>query len=108
MIILAIDDERECKGADIIVRNYVLGINAIKSINKTNPNDWELWIDHDLGGEKTGYDIINFIEEQNIRPKVVKIISANPVGVERISLALNSMKYVRAIIDNKIVWVFEE
>jgi hypothetical protein len=49
-------------------------------------------LDHDLGTEKTGYDIAKFIEENAINgrlPKMkCKVHSMNPIGVLNIKLAL--------------------
>lgn len=51
-----------------------------------------LSLDHDLGEEKTGYDIAKFIEEaaykKLLAPMTVAIHSANPVGRKNILLAI--------------------
>jgi hypothetical protein len=51
-------------------------------------------LDHDLGTEKTGYDIAKFIEENAINGTLGKMIckvhSMNPIGVINIKLALRN------------------
>ena len=54
----------------------------------------ELSLDHDLGGKKTGYDIICWIEKQMetnnfIPPQKIICHSSNPVDEQNIELALN-------------------
>lgn len=50
--------------------------------------------DHDLGTEKTGYDIAKYIVENNIPIREgFKIHSANPVGRFNISQLLNHYGY---------------
>ena len=76
--ILAIDDERECKGANIVARTYEDGLKALE----LGPWD-ELWLDHDLGAveqqqirgrEATGYDILCFMEQAFSPSKLSKKI----------------------------------
>ncbi|BDH56476.1 cyclic-phosphate processing receiver domain-containing protein [Tsukamurella sp. PLM1] len=42
----------------------------------------ELSLDHDLGGEDTSRPIVLWLAEQDRWPAVVRVHSANPVGVE--------------------------
>ena len=51
---------------------------AITKLNKTKFSIIDL--DHDLGEEKTGYDICKYIVENNIRFDKIKIHTSNPVG----------------------------
>lgn len=50
--------------------------------------------DHDLGIGPTGYDVAKYIEEgahnRTLKPIFYKVHSANPVGAERIHLAMES------------------
>ena len=39
-----------------------------------------MYFDHDLGVDKTGYDVAKYIVEHQIEIKGFKIHSANPVG----------------------------
>lgn len=69
----------------VIVRSYDMGILMLQHFT------WDiLYLDHDLGGEKTGYDIIKFIEEMvhtgyyQVSPNDIVCVSANPSGKKRI------------------------
>ena len=55
-----------------------------------------LSLDHDLGTEKTGYDVLLWIEEQVklnsfIPPREIRVHTANPVGRDRMLNALKSI-----------------
>ena len=72
-----------------IVRNYEVAISTLK-INSFDI----ISFDHDLGEEKTGYDIAKYIVENDIKIKEgFKIHSANPVGRFNISQLLNHYGY---------------
>lgn len=51
-----------------------------------------LYIDHDLGEDKTGYDLINWalvpLNNKDWLPDEVVIVSSNPVGIANIARAL--------------------
>ncbi len=71
----------------VIARNYN---SAIDFLNK---HEFDIvFLDHDLGEEKTGYDIATWIEEKIMTKKwnkkipILKCHSANPVGRERINM----------------------
>lgn len=87
---LLIDDVRDIP-ADVVCRTFEEGLKALKE------GGWHsLYLDHDLGDAKdrTGYDIIKYVEEHpELRPGQVIIVSANPVGVKNISAALRAMGY---------------
>ena len=51
---------------------------AITKLKKTRFSVIDL--DHDLGEEKTGYDICKYIIENNIHFDKIKIHTSNPVG----------------------------
>lgn len=59
----------------IVSRNYDDAINIL-DMCKFNAID----LDHDLGEEKTGYDICKYIIENNIKLDRVYIHTSNPVG----------------------------
>lgn len=51
-------------------------------------------LDHDLGEDKTGYDIAKYIVENNIKiARGFKVHSANPVGKFNIEQLLTHYKY---------------
>ena len=77
---LLIDDVRTNISADIIARTYNEGIQALKENRITT-----LYLDHDLGEEHSGYDIMCWLENnQRYLPKEIICVSANPVGARRI------------------------
>jgi len=85
---LMIDDTRNLS-VDIIARTY----NAGKTILQSDIKIDELWLDHDLGEDKTGYDILNEVIDihSNLqKPKFISIITSSPVGREKMILALTS------------------
>ena len=50
-------------------------------------------LDHDLGEDKTGYDIAKYIVENQIKVGAVAIHSANPVGKFNINQLLTHYGY---------------
>lgn len=121
---LLIDDIRTFP-ADLIARTYDDAIDAIM-----NDGPWStVLIDHDLGDytnldhEKTGYDIMLFLENNpQYLPEEITCISANPAGRERINSVIsrlyenpakNYLVHSTAIIDDNVeigqgtkVWQF--
>ena len=68
-----------------MLKHYEGGVNTLS-------------LDHDLGLEKTGYDVLLFLEQQlfeynnkDIIPKQLKVHSANPVGIDRMNAAINNI-----------------
>lgn len=80
-------DEWECSVS--ISKTY---INAIQRLKEEGPFDI-IDLDHDLGEEKTGYDIAKYIVENNIPIKAFTIHSMNPVGVKNIRELLTHYGY---------------
>jgi hypothetical protein len=71
----------------IIVRNYEMGIIALQ-------NMWPidiLYLDHDLGEGKDGYEIIKWLEEKaffgaiHLIPKEMICVSSNSAGILKIN-----------------------
>ena len=86
---LLIDDKRDLN-TELIARNFKVGIRLLAYFK----GDIEaLCIDHDLGEEKTGYDLIKWAISNNVLPNHVQIVSDNPVGVKNIGDALRSEGY---------------
>ncbi len=83
---LLIDDFRTFS-VDKICRDYESGVDVLKK------ERWDvLWLDHDLGCDKTGYDVITFLENHpDLRPKIVICISENPCGRDRINSVIKKM-----------------
>lgn len=111
---ILIDDIRNIEGMDIIIRNYEHAkmITPLLFYN----NEIHLFLDHDLGGEKTGYHFICYLIENaltwaeedykvhSFMPTRVTIVSANPVGRQNIERALNNFGYRKVKGD----WVLNE
>lgn len=89
--VILIDDIRDLP-ADLICRNYYAAELMLKSIWVA---DWEMLLDHDLGEEQTGYDVIKYAISVNNLPKRVFIVSSNPVGRDNIGHALMATKEYR-------------
>lgn len=77
MKILFVDDIRvpQLKDDIEVVRNYNDAISCLKN----NTYDY-ISLDHDLGEDKTGYDIAKYIVENQIQLKGFRVHSANIVG----------------------------
>lgn len=61
--------------------NIVIARTFKDAINELNKRKYKVIdLDHDLGEEKTGYDICKYIVENNIKITRVYIHSSNPVG----------------------------
>ena len=76
----------------IVSRNYDDVINML-NMCKFNAID----LDHDLGEEKTGYDICKYIIENNIKLDRVYIHTSNPVGKD------NMKQLLERYTDNQII-----
>lgn len=87
---LLIDDMRNIK-ADVIARTYDQGLLAIMN----NPPFEVLYLDHDLGDpapNKTGYDILNFIEvNPHLKPKKIVLVTSNPVGLQKMRVVIDKL-----------------
>lgn len=93
---LLIDDIRDIK-ADRIARDFTDGLIALRY-----EGPWDLvLLDHDLanfgpnGKEYTGYDILCWLEENpKYLPKKIILVTANPVGRQRMQQVLNKLYVV--------------
>ena len=86
---LLIDDVRTLK-VNTICRTYTEGLKALKD------DDWdEVYLDHDLGETKTGYDILCSLikSDWQKRPKKILLITSNPVGKKNIEGLLIQLGY---------------
>jgi len=96
---LFVDDVRKSPDSSWeIARTYKEAIDALKSGMVE-----VLSLDHDLGEDLTGYDIINWLErkvyhEEIEAPKEILVHSANPVGVNNIKRAINSIERFKKLI----------
>ena len=76
------------------LRNYNAGYTArtydqaIELLNKYEFSDG-IMLDHDLGEEKTGYDVLKYIRDNDIiLPDVFQLITSNPVGRQNMGKVL--------------------
>lgn len=82
---LYLDDLRNPKNNSFhVARNYqdcidIIQFNTIEYLS----------LDHDLGEDKTGYDVAKFIVQKGIEIPVINIHSANPVGRDNIKQLIN-------------------
>lgn len=61
--------------------NVIIARTFKDAINELNKRKYKVIdLDHDLGEEKTGYDICKYIVENNIKITRAYIHSSNPVG----------------------------
>jgi len=90
---LFVDDIREAPDSSwVIVRTAKEAMDLLES-GKIEV----LSLDHDLGEDLTGYDIINWLERKVYNnevesPKEILVHSANPVGVDNIKRAIRSIE----------------
>lgn len=72
-----LDDIRLCP------RGFTLAINYDECIKLLSNNHVEvISLDHDLGEQYTGYDVVKFMVENEIYPSIIYLHSSNPVGVK--------------------------
>jgi hypothetical protein len=91
---LFLDDLREAPPQfDVIARTYEEAIAYLKQGSIE-----EISLDHDLGTEKTGYDVAKWIEKEaffqnkEVVPAIISIHSANPVGRKNIEQAIRKTR----------------
>ena len=94
MIKVYLDDERETPVGWQRVYTYEECIELLDTEIVSH-----LSLDHDLGTEKTGYDVAKWIEEKvycnpKYNPPIITIHSTNPSGRKNIELALVSIKRI--------------
>lgn len=87
MKILVIDDIRTFAEAEYHARTYAEGIDALTE------EEWDiLYLDHDLGEDKSGYDVLCFLEEYpEYLPGEIQLVTANPVGRMRMVQVINKL-----------------
>lgn len=78
-----------------VVRNYAEAIDFIS--NKADYYEVYISFDHDLGEDKSGYDIAKYLVENHIEIAGFKVHSANPVGRVNIEQLLTHYGYNKLI-----------
>lgn len=90
---LLIDDLREIGGMDIVARTWAQGkIDLVENYGEITA----LYLDHDLGEDidhRNGYDILEWGLYYGYIPPIVVLVTANPVGFDKMKLALISEGY---------------
>jgi len=84
---LLIDDLRELK-MDHVARTAEAGRQALLSFPVTH-----LYMDHDLGTDETGYDVLTWALERGCCPDSVYFVTSNPVGRDNMARALEAHGY---------------
>lgn len=76
---LWVDDCKPCPEGCSVARTYD---DALRMLRRYR---WDvLYLDHDLGEPRTGYDLLVQADREGLVPPVVECISWNPVGRKRI------------------------
>lgn len=70
-------DDAKTYGSDITARTARAGKLILERLSGYID---ELGIDHDLGGEISGYDVVVWALANNYLPDRVQVVSMNPVG----------------------------
>ena len=89
---LWVDDMRDAPDATWwIARNYADAIRLLQTKQVS-----VISLDHDLGEERSGYDVACWIEDafllHRVPPPEIRIHTANPVGRARIQLVVGSIE----------------
>ena len=84
---LLIDDLRELK-MDHVARTAEVGRQALLSFPVTH-----LYMDHDLGTDETGYDVLVWALARSCVPDNVYFVTSNPVGRDNMAAALEAEGY---------------
>jgi Cyclic-phosphate processing Receiver domain len=93
-----LDDERPAPDGWVCVETSADAIRLLE----TNPGHVEaLSLDHDLGGDDTGYLVIAWLEERVAldgfaAPVELRVHSANPVGRARMQQTIDSIRRLEA------------
>lgn len=89
-----LDDERQEPKGWIKKSNYLQCIEILEQCKVSH-----LSLDHDLGEEKTGYDVVKWIEEKSFhdasyQPPIMIIHSANPAGRQNMERGIASIQRI--------------
>lgn len=96
-----VDDVRKCpyheddRFITFIPRTYNAAIEVIDYCSSFKDAEIYIDLDHDLGEEKSGYDICKYIVEKQIPIAGYAIHSMNPIGVFNIHQLMDHYGYRR-------------
>jgi hypothetical protein len=89
-----LDDIRNSPPGWVVVRTAAEAIALLRTGEVT-----EMSLDHDLGGDSTGMEVLEWIEwevvERGFEPPQLIVHSGNPVGRERMRAAVESIERLR-------------
>lgn len=74
---------------DVVLRSYDEALNFFSSFK----GEFDLFLDHDLGAEQdrdNGYTLFNRISEMGLSPRILYIVTSNPVGHKAITAAADN------------------
>lgn len=91
-VYIYLDDFRPCPAHAIPARSFEEAIILLNEFKNKNI-DIYFSFDHDLGEEKTGYDVAKYIVENQIPIAAFYVHSANPVGRQNIIQLLTHYGY---------------
>lgn len=95
--LLWIDDIRHIPNNYINEYNTVIARSYNEAIKELHRFRYDIiCLDHDLGEEKTGYDVCKYIVENDIYCSEFRIHTSNPVGRQNMTQLLS--RYTRATI----------
>lgn len=83
---LWVDDCKPAPEGFAVARNYDDALKMLRRFDYA-----ELYLDHDLGERRTGYDLLMQLISENRVPPRVECISWNPAGRKRIKAALENL-----------------
>lgn len=86
-----IDDIRDC-GCDVICRDGETGLTILRNLKGKVE---KVYFDHDLGPHSiwSGYRTLLKCLEEDLLPNKIQLVTSNPVGRERMALALINEGY---------------
>lgn len=88
-----IDDIRPAPEGYYWCKDYDTAIQAIRAYIIFGYDINHISFDHDLGGEKSGYDVAKYLVENQIDIKCFSVHSMNPVGRNNIIQLLTHYGY---------------
>ena len=95
--LLWVDDLRGVPNHYINNYHIVIARNYMQAITELNNHKFDIiCLDHDLGEEKTGYDVCKYIIEKHIHCSEYRIHTSNPVGRKNMTELLQ--RYTNAVI----------
>ena len=85
-------------GVDLLCRSSAEGMTTLNNLRAKDRQIWQLWLDHDLGGDDTIMPVVSMLEEygawdDHLNVQEIIICSANPVGAQTVLRSLTTYGY---------------